>query len=69
MVQNIPKWFNATKHEFRVQRGGPGTFVAKNSDATSWHKLLNLFGPFCTDFRKATKWFQMQQNGIERTKT
>ena len=28
------------KHEFRVQWGGSGVFVAKNSNATSWHKLL-----------------------------
>ena len=32
---------NAPKHQFRVQWGGPGTFVAKNSDATSWHELLH----------------------------
>ena len=32
---------NATKHEFRVQWGGSGAFVAKNSNATSWHKLLH----------------------------
>ena len=30
-------------------------FVVKNSDATSWHKLLHYIGPFCTEFRKATK--------------
>ena len=27
---------NKTKHEFRVQCGGSGAFVAKNSDTTSW---------------------------------
>jgi len=32
---------NTTKHEFRVQWDGLGAFVAKNSDATSWHKLLH----------------------------
>ena len=31
---------NAPKRQFRVQRGGSGAFVVKNSDATSWHKLL-----------------------------
>ena len=31
----------ALKHQFRVQWRGPGTFVAKNSDATSWHELLH----------------------------
>ena len=40
---------------FRVQKGGSGAFVAKNSDATSWHELLHQFGPFCTEFRKSTK--------------
>ena len=46
---------NAPKHEFRVQWGGLGALVAKNSDATSWHELLNQFSPFCTEFRKSTK--------------
>ena len=32
---------NKTKHEFRVQWGGSGAFVAKNSDTTSWHELLH----------------------------
>ena len=49
MVRNSPK------HEFRVQWGGSGAFLAKNSNATLWHKLLHYFGPFCTEFRKATK--------------
>ena len=30
-------------------------FVAKNFDVTSWHELLHKFGPFYTEFRKATK--------------
>ena len=30
--------------EFRVQWGGSGAFVAKNSDPTSWHKL-SLIAP------------------------
>ena len=47
---------NAPKHEFRVQWGGSGTFVVKNSDATLCYELLHQFSPFCTDFRKATKW-------------
>ena len=41
MVRNSPKL------EFRVPWGGSGAFVAKNSNATSWHKLLHQFGPFC----------------------
>jgi len=32
---------NAPKHQFRVQWGGSGAFVVKNSDATSWHELLH----------------------------
>ena len=42
--QNGPKCTqtlrNATKHEYWVEWGGSGAFVAKNSGATSWHKLL-----------------------------
>src|SRR6185436_13961382 len=63
MVQNSPK------HEFRVQWGGSSAFVAKNSNATSWHKLLHWFGPFFTEFRKATKRYQMQPNGTKLSKT
>ena len=44
-LRNDPKCtqtlWNAAKHEFRVQWGGLGVFVAKNSDGTSWHKLLH----------------------------
>ena len=40
-------------------------FVAKNSDATSWHELLHLFGLFCTEFRKATKRPRMHPNGTK----
>src|SRR6185436_20886209 len=47
-VRNVPK------HEFREQWSGLSGFVAKNSDATSWHELLHWFGPFCPEFRKAT---------------
>ena len=40
----IPNAQNITKHTktwFRVQWGGSGAFVVKNSDTTSWHKLLH----------------------------
>jgi hypothetical protein len=44
-IRNDPKCSqtlcNAPKHEFRVQWGGLGAFVAKNPDLTSWHKLLH----------------------------
>jgi len=38
-VQNEPK------HEFRVQWGGSDAFVAKNSDATSWHEHFATKAP------------------------
>jgi len=46
---------NASKCEFRVLWVGSSAFIAKNSDATSWHELLHRFCPFCTEFCKATK--------------
>src|SRR6185436_20103340 len=63
IVRNAPKW------QFRVQRGGSGALVAKNSDATSWHELLHKFVPFCTEFRKANKRTRMHPNSTKRTKT
>src|SRR6185437_3859919 len=60
---------NAPKCQFRVQWVGSGAFVAKNSDATSWHELLHLFGPFCTEFRKATKRSRMDPKGTKCIKT
>jgi len=70
---NGPEWTqivqNAQKFQFRVQWGGSGVFVAKNSDTTSWHELLHYFGPFCTEFRKATKRSRMHPNSMKRTKT
>ena len=32
---------NKPKCQFRVQWGGSGAFLAKNSDATPWHELLH----------------------------
>ena len=60
---------NAPKCQLRVQRGGSGAFLAKNSDATSWHELLHWFGPFCTEFRKATKRSRTYPNSMKRAKT
>ena len=44
-ANNCPKYTrivqNAPKYEFRVQWGGIGAFVAKNSDATLCYKLLH----------------------------
>jgi len=42
-LRNDNRWtqtlWNLPKHEFRVQWGGLGVFVAKNPDVTSWHEL------------------------------
>jgi Tat protein secretion system quality control protein TatD with DNase activity len=32
---------NAPKHEFGVQWGGLGAFIARNSDMTSLHELMH----------------------------
>jgi hypothetical protein len=56
---------NTPKHEFGVQWGGSGAFIAKNSDATSLHELvhyLHQFGLFCTEVRAVTKQSEMPQN-------
>ena len=44
MVRNVPK------HQFRVKWGGSGAFVAKNSNATSWHELLHSYDHFAPSF-------------------
>src|SRR6185503_13807476 len=59
---------NAPKHVFRVQWGGLGVFVAKNSDTSSCHELLYLFETFCPEFCKATEWSQIHPNGMKCTK-
>src|SRR6185312_5125413 len=58
---------NARKRQFMVQWGGSDAFVAKNSDVTSWHEVLHYFGPFCTEFRKATKRSRMHTNSMKCT--
>src|SRR6185369_13674099 len=58
---------NAPKRHFRVQWGGSGAFVVKNSEATSWHELLHQFGPFWTEFCKSTKWSPVHQNCMKGT--
>jgi len=45
---------NTPKHSFTVQWGGSDAFVAKNSDKTSWLKLLHYIGPFCTQIVRNT---------------
>ena len=46
---------NTPKHEFRVQWGGSGLFVAKRSNATSWHELSHQFCTFSIMFCEPTK--------------
>ena len=52
---------NAPKHEFRVQCGGTGAFIEKNSDTASWHKLLHHYERFAPSFIR-------QPNGPNCTK-
>ena len=69
---------NAPKHQFRVQWGGSGAFVAKNANATSWHELLQKRsarfpqsfvrqpnGPKCTQMVRNTpkRQFRVQWGG------
>ena len=61
--------WNTPKHKIRSQQAQSGVFVAKKYDATSWHKLLHKFGPFCTEFCKPTKRSQMHPNSTKHTKT
>ena len=51
---------NAPKHQFRVQWGGSGAFVAKNSDATSCTN-------FCTSSARFAPSFITQPNGPQCT--
>ena len=73
MVPNARKHYkNTTKDEFRVQWGGSGAFVEKNSDTTSWDELLHYlhqFSPFFSEFHAVTKWSEMHSNPMKRTKT
>ena len=45
---------NAPKHQFRVQMGESGAFVAKNSDAISWHEHLHFSARFAPSFVRQT---------------
>ena len=41
-LPNAPKYYETHQtHEFRVQWGGSGAFVAKNCNATSWQNLVH----------------------------
>jgi hypothetical protein len=71
-IQNTPK------HDFWVQCGGSGAFVAKNFDATLFTELVrewHMFGKFCIDFRAVTKQSETPQNmsfgsnGVDRVRS
>ena len=71
-----PNGANCTKNSIKHYEtwvlgsiGWMGTFIAKNSDTTSWHELLHHFGPFCIGFCKATKRPRMHPNSTIHTKT
>ena len=72
---------NAAKHEFRVQCGGSGVFIAKSSNATLWHKLLHQLTRFALSVvgQKtvpiAPKYYETHQNmslgsnGVDRVRS
>ena len=76
---------NTEKHQFGVQWVGSGSFVAKNSDMTSWHKLFSLIAPLQPSLHQvscgnetipnAPKHHEMHQNlslwsnGVERVRS
>ena len=60
---------NTPKCQFRVQWGGSGAFVAKNSDANSWLELLYQFDMFFTEFCRPTKRSRMHPNSTKHTET
>src|SRR6185437_2324455 len=50
---------NKQKHEFRIQWGESGAFVAKSSNASSGHKLSHQFCTFSIKFCEPTKQSQL----------
>ena len=82
MQPNGPKCIqivqNTHKHEFRVQWGGSFAFVAKSSDATSWHKLFTTSAHFepsflrhpngtkCTQIVWNAPKHELGSNGVDR---
>ena len=61
--------WNAPKHEFRVQWGLSGAFVAKTSDGTSWHEVFHQFDTFYTKCCYTTKLSQTHPNNTKHSKT
>jgi len=61
---------NTPKRHFRVQWGGSGAFIAKKiRTRLRGTNFCTSFGPFRTEFRKATKRSRMHPNSTKRTKT
>jgi len=71
---------NAPKRQFRVQWIGSGAFVAKNSDATSWHERTSsarfalIFvrepnGPECTQWYETHQNISLGSNGVDRVRS
>ena len=69
------------KNQFRVQWGGSGAFVVKNSNTTLWHELLHYFGPFivpclirqpngpkCTQIVRNAEKCQFRVQGVDRVR-
>ena len=74
--QNSPKCTqtqrNATTHEYWVQWGGSGAFIAKNSDTTSLHEVLHFLhqlDPICTDLCAIMKLCKCTPNITKHTRT
>ena len=62
-LTNAPKTlYNAPKHEFRVQWGGLGAFVAKNPDVTSRHPVFNRVSCSYETIPNAPKHYAMGEN-------
>ena len=72
---------NRPKHEFRLQWGGSGAYVAKNSDGTSWHEVFHQFdrftlsvvtqpnSPKCTQIIRNTPKHEFRVNGVDRVRS
>ena len=61
---------NAPKHEFRVQWGGSGAFVVKNSDATSFcSEIGNQMVPNAPKWYKTHQNMSLGSNGVDRLRS
>ena len=75
-----PNSLKRTIHQFRVQWGGSGAFVANNFDATSWHESTSSAhfapsfvrqqnGPECTQIVRNTPKRLFRVNGVDRVRS